>query len=100
MLTFLPTSFSIFSKYSLIVSTPLLLSKKILKCNFDLEDWASFPSSMTHISANSVDVCFRKLISACPSETSLSNGPSKSKTSTCKIDGGSYIASNSNISAY
>ncbi|KAF7127676.1 hypothetical protein RHSIM_Rhsim11G0055200 [Rhododendron simsii] len=38
--TFFPTSFSIFVKYSnlLSVSTPLLLPKTILRCNFDRED--------------------------------------------------------------
>ena len=37
------------------------------------------------MSASSVVVCFRKLISACPSEAASSNGPSKSKPSTSSV---------------
>jgi hypothetical protein len=43
-------------------------------------------------------VCLRKLISACPRETARSNGPSKLKTSTSNVAGGSSMASNSIIS--
>ena len=37
------------------------------------------------MSASSVVVCFRKLISACPSEAASSNGPLKSKPSTSSV---------------
>jgi len=78
---------------------PFELFRKILRCNLDCQDWAKLPLRGTHTSANSDKFDFTKLISACPRDVTSSNGPSKSYTCTLITDGGSSIASNSNISA-